>query len=206
LQTFLKKLTKDPRNDVVIVSGRDKDYLDTWFGGLTLGLAAEHGALFRRKGGKNWHKTSSASLDWQSEVFDLFSYYSDITPGAFTERKNWSIVWHYRNASPFYAQKNLVALRRLTKPVVKQYDLTFKEGDKVVEVLPTEINKGRIAQEWLIQDHDFVLCIGDDATDEDMFKSVPPNTWSIKVGRGITSAAYRVPTQTVVLDTLKKLT
>ncbi|MFZ1484322.1 MAG: bifunctional alpha,alpha-trehalose-phosphate synthase (UDP-forming)/trehalose-phosphatase [Candidatus Saccharimonadales bacterium] len=206
LLAFIKQLTKDPRNDVVIVSGRDKDYLQTWFGSLHMGLAAEHGALFRRKGGKNWHKTSSAPLDWQPDVLGLFNYYSDLTPGAFTEKKSWALVWHYRNASPFYAQKHLVALKRLTKPIVKEYNLTFKEGNKVVEILPTEINKGRIAQEWLIKDHDFVLCIGDDTTDEDMFKSVPPNTWSIKVGRGITSAGYRVPSQLVVLDTLKKLT
>lgn len=206
LLAFLKKITKEPRNDVVIVSGRDKEYLEAWFGKMPIGLAAEHGALFRRNGGKNWHKTSSASLDWQSEILDLFNYYSDITPGAFTEQKNWAIVWHYRNASPFFAQKHLVALKRLTKPVVKEFNLTFKEGDKVIEILPTEINKGRIAQEWLIKDHDFVLCIGDDATDEDMFKSVPPVAWSIKVGRGITSAAYRIPSQSVVIDTLKKFT
>ncbi len=205
LLTFLKRLSKDPLNDVVIVSGRDKDYLQTWFGGLNMGLAAEHGALFRRKGGKNWHKTSSAPLDWQPDVLELFNYYSYLTPGAFTEKKNWALVWHYRNASPFYAQKHLVALRRLTKPIVKEHALTFKEGNKVVEILPTEINKGRIAQEWLIHDHDFVLCIGDDTTDEDMFRALPANAWSIKVGRGRTAAKYRLPDVPAVHELLKLL-
>jgi len=201
----LQKLNKPKNTDVVIVSGRSKEELQDWFGDLTIGIAAEHGAYFRRAHGKNWHKTSSSSQEWMDQINAIFDRYTDLTPGAHTERKNWALTWHYRNASPYYAQKNLVALRRVVKPIVKKYNLVIKEGNKVFEILPRDINKGRIAQEWLIQDQDFVLCVGDDTTDEDMFIAVPPSSWTVKVGRGLTEANYRLPDVAAVQALLKKL-
>ncbi len=202
---LLTRLGKDPLNEVVVVSGRSKADLGVWFGKLPLALAAEHGALFRRKGGKNWHKTSNTGVEWRRKVLDLFDYYADLTPGAFVEQKEWSVVWHYRTASPYHAQKNLVAIRRLLKPSIKQYNLALKEGHKVLEVHPTDFSKGRIAQEWLIHDHDFILAIGDDVTDEDMFAALPPQAYSIKVGHGQTLARFRTPSVANVLNILKEL-
>jgi trehalose-6-phosphatase len=40
----LKKLSKDPLNNVVIVSGRPKKAVESFFEGLGLGMIAEHGA------------------------------------------------------------------------------------------------------------------------------------------------------------------
>ncbi len=205
IKKLLTSLAEEPRNDVVLVTGRSKEEMQDWFGDLPIGIAAEHGAYFRRDSGKNWHKTSSSALDWQEEVGDIFDYYADETPGVHVERKNWSLVWHYRNAAPFYAQKSLVALRRLLKPIAKKYDLSIEEGKKIIEVKPTEITKARASQEWLIHDHNFVLSIGDDKTDESMFEAMPPDSYSIKVGRGRTEANYRVADIPAVFELLKKL-
>lgn len=205
LKMLLTRLTKDPANDVVIISGRSKNDLHDWLGDLPVALAAEHGALFRRKGGKNWYKTTTSDMSWQDEVGALFDYYAEQTPGAMVERKKWATVWHYRSASPYYAQKHLVILKRLLKPLAKQYGLTVKEGKKILEVHPAEIHKGRVSQEWLIHDHDFVLAVGDDTTDEDMFAAAPPDAWTIRVGRGSTTANYRLPDVPAVLRLLRKL-
>lgn len=202
---LLKKLGDDPKNDVMIVSGRSKHDLGEWFGELPLALAAEHGALIRRKGGKNWHKSSSSEPGWQEPVTHLFEYYTSLTPGALVEQKEWAIVWHYRNATPYYAQKHLVALRRLLKPLAQQYGLQVLDGHKVLEVRPSDVNKRRAAQEWLIHDHDFMLCIGDDATDEDMFAALPPHAYSVKVGRGQTLARFRLKDVAAVLRLLGRL-
>lgn len=205
LLKLMERLSSDPMNEIVIVSGRQKTDLEKWFGNLPLALAAEHGALFRRAGGKNWHRTSSSGLKWQRMVVDLFEYYASLTPGAHVEQKDWSIVWHYRSASPYYAHKHLVAIRRLIKPLAKQFNLSTQEGHKILEVRPADINKGTIAQEWLIHDHDFILAIGDDATDEDMFAALPPTAYTIKVGRGQTVARFRMPDVSHVLRLLDKL-
>ncbi|MEJ0073290.1 MAG: bifunctional alpha,alpha-trehalose-phosphate synthase (UDP-forming)/trehalose-phosphatase [Candidatus Saccharibacteria bacterium] len=202
---LLRKLGSDPKNDLMIVSGRSRDDLGTWFGDLPIGLAAEHGALIRRKAGKNWHHTSSSGLEWRREVIDLFEYFAAETPGALVEQKEWAVVWHYRAAKPYYAQKNLVALRRLLRPAVKRYGLRLLEGNKVLEVRPSDVNKRRAAQEWLVHDHDFILCIGDDVTDEDMFTAVPAGSYSIKVGGGQTAANYRLKNVDEVIKLLGRL-
>jgi trehalose 6-phosphate synthase/phosphatase len=202
---LLKRLSSTPNTDVVLISGRSKNDLGGWFSDLPIALAAEHGALFRRKGGKQWHKTSAASRAWKKDVLALFEYYADATPGAFVEQKDWSVVWHYRGASPYYAQKHLVVLKRLLKPIVSGGNLTLHDGNKVLEVHPSDIGKGRVAQEWLIHDHDFIIAIGDDATDEDMFAALPPEAYSVKVGRGATVAGLRLKGVDEVLGLLGKL-
>lgn len=201
---LLQKLSEDPKNDVMIISGRSKADLQAWFGDLPLALAAEHGALIRRKGGKNWHHTSSSGLLWHQHILKVFEHYAEQTPGSLVEQKEWALSWHYRAASPYYAQKNLVALRRVLKPLVKEYGLQLLEGNKVLEVRPSDVSKRRAAQEWLIHDHDFLLCIGDDVTDEDMFAVMPPHAYSIKVGRGPTLARFRARGVDEVLGLLSK--
>jgi len=202
---LLEKLGKDPKNDLMIISGRSRIDLGEWFGHLPIGLAAEHGALIRRKGGKNWHHTSSSNLGWRPHVARLFEYYAEQTPGALVEQKEWAVVWHYRAASPFHAQKHLMALRRALKPLAKEYGLQILEGNKVLEIRPMDVSKRRAAQEWLIHDHDFIMAIGDDTTDEDMFAILPPLAYGIKVGRGPTLARYRLKDVASVLSLLSKL-
>lgn len=202
---LLKKLCDDDKNDVMIISGRGRKDLGDWFGDLPITLAAEHGALLRRKGGKNWHTTSNSQPGWQDSVRRLFERYASRAPGAFVETKEWAVVWHYRAASPYSAQKNLVALRRMLKPICARFGLTILEGNKVLEVRPSDVSKRRAAQEWLIHDHSFILCIGDDATDEEMFAVLPPYAFSLKVGRGQTLARYRLKDVPAVLDLLARL-
>jgi trehalose 6-phosphate synthase/phosphatase len=201
----LRRLGADTKNDVMVVSGRSRTDLSNWFGDLPIALAAEHGALIRRKGGKNWHKTSGSGLDWQHQILDILEYYAEQTPGASVEQKEWALVWHYRTASPYYTQKHLVTLRRLLKPIVKKHSLEILEGNKILEVRPKDISKRRAAQEWLVHDHDFVLALGDDVTDEDMFTAMPPQAYSIKVGRGQTAARFRLKSVTEVVRLLSKL-
>jgi len=204
LLRLLRRLGNNKANDIVIVSGRDKSNLTEWFGKLPIALAAEHGAVFRRKGGKNWHKVTSGDTEWRHPTSVLFRHYADKTPGAFVEQKEWAIVWHYRTASPYYAQKHLVALRRELKPLTKAYGIQVIEGHKVLEVRPSDVSKGRVSQEWLIHDYDFVLAVGDDTTDEDMFAALPPGAYSIKVGHGATYARFRLSDVTAVLGLLSK--
>jgi trehalose 6-phosphate synthase/phosphatase len=204
LRSLLRRLAKNPLNDVVIVSGRDRHTLQKWLGDLPIGLAAEHGALFRRIGGKNWHKLTSADQSWQEIVLGLFDYFADLVPGAHVEQKEWSLTWHYRQASLYLAQKNLVALRRLLKPIANKYDLRVKDGNKILEVHTSDISKAKVAQEWLLHDYDFIFCAGDDTTDEDMLSALPSSAWTIKVGHSQTHARYRVKNVDEVLSLLSR--
>jgi trehalose 6-phosphate synthase/phosphatase len=60
-------------------------------------------------------------------------------------------------------------------------------------VKSANLNKGLTAQQWLSRENwEFVVAIGDDVTDEDMFKAVPENAWSIKIRPGVSAAKFNL--------------
>ncbi len=202
---LLKKLSYDPRNEVVIVSGRDSQDLEGWLGHLPIGLIAEHGAMIRKNGSATWQTIEHVNTQWKQVLLPILEKYAALTPGASVETKQHSLVWHYRSAQPYYAQKYAVVIKRALKPFLKTYGLQLFHGNKILEVKNPSINKGAGIQRWLKRPHDFVLCIGDDFTDEDMFAALPPDSFGIKVGRGRTKATYRLASAEQVTALLKQL-
>jgi trehalose 6-phosphate synthase/phosphatase len=60
--------------------------------------------------------------------------------------------------------------------------------------------------EWLAgHPPDFILGIGDDWTDEDLFRALPPTAFSVRVGVGNTSARYYLGNHTAVRRMLREL-
>ena len=63
--------------------------------------------------------------------------------------------------------------------------------DKALEVVDLQIDKGTAVAEMIGQhSYDFILCIGDDVTDENMFGALPDYAFTIKVGKKPTIASY----------------
>jgi len=205
--TVLKTLTRlaaDKQNEVVIVSGRDQANLDEWFDNTPVNLVAEHGAFIKDTDG-NWHRTRHNSTAWKRLIRPIMEKYAMRTPGAVIEEKANSLVWHYRQSPPYEAQKYTVVLRRVLQSVVRDYGLAVYSGNKILEVKDPLVSKAETVQRWLKRSHDFVLAIGDDYTDEDMFAALPGRAYSIKVGRGRTHAQYRLKTSADVQKLLQKL-
>jgi trehalose 6-phosphate synthase/phosphatase len=75
----------------------------------------------------------------------------------------------------------------------------------VLEIKNPTISKGAAAQRWLKRNYAFVLSIGDDVTDEELFSTLPVTAYSIRVGRGRTNARFRVKSYRNVIGLLKKL-
>jgi trehalose 6-phosphate synthase/phosphatase len=193
LNKIIAKLDDNSGTEVVIISGRSKDDLERWFGDSPITLIAEHGAYERLAGHKRWHRTISAPNAWQNDVELIFEKYAARTPGAMVEQKDFSLVWHYRKASPYYAQKHLVIMKRLLNKIAKTYDLEVNTGNKILEVKPRTVNKGIAAAKLEATNPDFILAIGDDYTDEDMFNALPLTAYTVKVGKGPTAARFRLP-------------
>jgi trehalose 6-phosphate synthase/phosphatase len=202
LKNLLKKLTA--RTKVVIVSGRSHEDLQNWLGDLPVALVAEHGAYIREAGKKRWTRADN-DLSWKNRMQVILEKYAANTPGAFVEEKEFSLVWHYRRAKTYYAQKHLVILKKLLAPLAKKYDLSVQQGNMILEVRPQNIHKGSAAAHQLGEHTEFILAIGDDFTDEDMFASMPPRAYTVKVGRGRTAARYRAKNVGEVLELLKRL-
>ena len=73
----------------------------------------------------------------------------------------------------------------------RNIDVQVFEGNKVIEIRNAGVNKGSAAMEWMVNySPDFILAIGDDWTDEDMFRALPSSAFSVRVGVAKTSARY----------------
>lgn len=180
-----------------------KNDLENWLGDLPITLAAEHGTLIKH--GKTWRRLIESPRSWKKIVKPILEKYTALTPGALLEEKDTSLVWHYRKASPYYAQKNLVILRQVLKPILRSHGLKPYAGSKILEIKSAAVNKGIAIGNWLKKSTDFILVMGDDYTDEDMFRAVPPEAYTVKVGPGRTAARFRVDTVSQADRLLRKL-
>lgn len=203
---LLEKIAADPRNELIIISGRSIIDLESKLPGDDYTLIAEHGAAIKHAGSHDWDITKESDPKWQEDVLPLLEYYAALTPGAHVETKDHSLVWHYRESPAYYAQKYGVVLRRALKPLLKKHHLKVYQGNKILEIKNPRLTKGRALKPWLQRKHDFVLIVGDDYTDETMFAVAPAESFTVKVGRGRTLARYRISDDERIRELLKQLT
>ncbi len=195
----------NPGNEVVLISGRDKDTLESWFGGLDVGLVAEHGVWIKEKGGE-WETIETLTNEWKEEVHPILDSWVNRTPGSFIEEKEFSLVWHYRKANPRLGELRARELINNLSNITANLNLQVLEGSKVVELKNTDINKGRAASKWILKDKwDFILALGDDWTDEDTFKALPSTAWSIKVRFGASAARFSLSSPSEATSLLRKM-
>ncbi len=217
----IRGLVRAQDNTVYIISGRDKGTLEWMFNPVErLGLAAEHGCYLRPvEEEAEWEtRFDESTLDWKQVVTEAMDYYTERTPGSHTEEKTASLTWHYRLAEAKHgsSQANEL-LNHLEKTIVPHYPIEVITGKKNVEVRPVTCNKGNIVKDILSRhpESDFIFCIGDDRTDEDMFRVFfSPDetgnsvcTFSCRVGAGkaITSAMYSLKSPEAVMILLNRL-
>jgi len=202
----LRRLATDPRNTTVIISGRTQEFLDKWFADLPITLIAEHGAFIRIPP-TDWNSEVDADPTWKQQVLAIMQRHADHCTGAFIEEKRLSLVWHYRGADPgislLRSQELLDELREL---VSHDSRLQILEGHKVIEVKKAGYDKGSVALRLLGQvPYDFILAIGDDKTDEDLFRCLPREALTIKIGISPSTARYNLRNQQEVIRFLGRL-
>lgn len=190
LYEILTKLTEDPKNRVVIISGRRYQTLQQWFGHLNLDMIAEHGAWQKRLN-EEWKPLPLLTDKWKQEVKTVLDTYTDRTPGSFVEEKSYSLVWHYRKVEKGLGELRANEIINHLRIFIADKGLQMMDGNKVIEFKNVEVNKGKAAQNWLYgNDPDFIIALGDDHTDEDIFKALPAEAYTIKVGSNISAARY----------------
>ncbi|MBN2821791.1 MAG: bifunctional alpha,alpha-trehalose-phosphate synthase (UDP-forming)/trehalose-phosphatase [Coriobacteriia bacterium] len=205
LRTTLHALAADERNEVVIISGRDRKILAEWLGDLDVSLVAEHGAMQRRRGGE-WIEMPMPPDTWIEAVRSVMERYVDRTPRTFIEQKEHALVWHYRAADPGLGPQRARELHEALAGLTENHGLAIMEGHRVLEVKPANVNKGRAAIEFVESEvWEFVLAVGDDRTDEDVFEVLPASAYSIKVGGGGSLARYRAEGVTEVRSLLGRM-
>ncbi len=203
LYNILNELAKDEHNTVVIISGRDKETLGRWFDPKwNIHFIAEHGVWLREAGGE-WHMLEQINNDWKDSVQPLLEYYVDRTPKSFIEHKNFSLVWHYRKSDPDLGMQRAWELKDELRTLTSNLNLEIMDGDKVLEIKYSGINKGRAAlQKMGNENYDFIFAVGDDWTDEFTFDAMPEEAYTIKVGTKTTKAAYYIESVDLVRELL----
>ncbi len=205
LMELLSSLAHQVKNEVVIISGRERETLDRWFGDLNIGLVAEHGAWIKERGGE-WEIIEPLEDTWKKEILPILELYVDRTPGSFIEEKEFSLVWHYRNCDAELADVRVKELKDVLLNLTANLNIGIMEGNKVIEIKNTNINKGRAVLKWISKKQwDFILAIGDDMTDEDVFGVLPDTAYSIKVGLGLTRARFYIESVEKVRGLLKSM-
>jgi trehalose 6-phosphate synthase/phosphatase len=204
--TLIQKLANDPKNKIIIISGRDKEFLERQFSEANVTLVAEHG-YFIKNPNKNWESTYQSDNNWKKLVLPILNEYVNRCNGTFIEEKAGSIAWHFRNADSDFAQLRLHELRDDLAEIIRhKTEFEILEGNKVLEVKCGKYDKGHAAQQLLKNENfDFILAAGDDKTDEFLFKSLPDYSISIRVGVSPTLAHYNIPNFSSLLFLLKKL-
>ena len=191
----LRRLVERPATTVALVSGRPRGDLERWFGAIEgLWLAVEHGALVRPPG-LGWQPLrSGADPEWKDRVRPLLEQFSRSAPGSFVEEKELSLGWHYRLADAEFGAWLANELVSTLDQLLAGTELSVLRGTKVVEVHYAWANKGEVAATLRSGStrRRFILAMGDDRTDEDMFARLPRNAWTIRVGRGTTRARFSV--------------
>ena len=205
LLQVLAELSKDEANEITVISGRDNDTLQKWLGHLPVTLVAEHGAFIRYKN-EEWQAQVSQSNEWKEKIRPLLQLFVTRCAGSFIEEKKNTIAWHYRNTDPDLGFVRSRELRNSLLQLTTNTALQVIDGNRVIEVRLIGIDKGTTASK--IFEHfspDFSLCLGDDATDEDMFRVLRDKGYTIKIGNGTTAAQYTLWSQSDVLPFLRRL-
>jgi trehalose 6-phosphate synthase/phosphatase len=190
--------------DVVILSGRTRADLEGWFGELPVHLAAEDGAWVRERGG-DWAAAGRLSGDWKPRIRELMERYADRLPGASVEEGEVTLSWHFRQADPELAALRARELADHLISLTETADLRVVEVGHEIEVRPSGVGKGVCGQAFAGRGYDFVLAVGTDATDEELFKVLPPPAYSIRIGVARSYARFSVRSRTQARDLLEAL-
>jgi trehalose 6-phosphate synthase/phosphatase len=204
LFNLIDNIISTKNTDLVIISGRDTKFLDKCFGQLELTMIAEHG-IFMKKMNEPWVSKYTKKRKWIDDLRPLFQSFSDRTPGTFVEEKQTSLVWHYRGSDPELAANRVVEFKTQLRSLISD-ELDVMDMNKAIEVKSATFNKGISVNEIIRnKKYDFILCFGDDVTDEDMFVNLPKSAFTVKVGKSNTKAKYFLEDHNSVRSLIKQL-
>jgi alpha,alpha-trehalose-phosphate synthase [UDP-forming]/trehalose-phosphatase len=197
LLSLLSDLGMSPGVTVAVVSGRLREQVEAFFAGCEgVMLVAEHGGWRRDTGA--WQPAVEAS---QKEVDDLTEDLRSLAlrhRGAQVERKTWSVAFHFRAVlhdrrdAAMVEVENSIARWLSDKPHFVEV-----HGPEFFEVKPARMDKAS-AVVWLRERAGArcrLIAVGDDVTDEDMFRNLAAEDESVIVGDEggrVTVARWRV--------------
>lgn len=207
LKELLEQLSAVPGNEVFLISGRSSSWLDEHFGSLPVHMISEHGAKVKWNTNQ-WQAQVPIQNDWKHRVQTIMEIYERRCANSLIEEKEFSMVWHYRNAEPEQGKLRALELKNELEKYLNDRNLEVVTGKKIVEVRNKGVNKGTAIQKILSKkSFDFIFAAGDDRTDEDMFKVLAQyeNCFTVKVGPNASYAQYNLMKPQMVISLLQNM-
>ena len=134
--------------------------------------------------------------------------YAEKLPGAMVEEKEYSLAFHYRMSDPGFASVRVKELMNHLVTFTTNMDVQVVNGNQALEVRNAGVDKGVAALHWIskIKKYPrFILAVGDDWTDEDLFRVMPRDAYSIKVGHHPSYAKYNLNNSEEVVNLLEEV-
>ena len=207
LLALLRDLAATPDLTLEIVSGRPRGPLEAWFSDLPIALWAEHGFWYRAAGSGLWHAAAPVAPDWMDRVRPILNQFTESTPGSHVEVKTASVAWHYRAAQREFGTRQAHELRMLLGVALSNQPLEVLEGSKVIEVRLRGIGKTIVGHRPAsgLADGGAIVAFGDDATDDELFRSLPADSITVGVGSRPIYPRFRVADHRAVRQLLRTL-
>jgi trehalose 6-phosphate synthase/phosphatase len=186
----LLKLSMSNDTQTVIISGRSRDDLDRTFGELPLVLVAEHGGFFKEHGGR-WIARFPSSLLWKPRILYSVHELNRQYAGSVVEEKYYSICWHYRFVKGGIGEEEIGKILSTLQLIPNENEFVIQNEKLTIDIKTVGIDKGKFAGQWIWgqSPFDFILAIGGNKTDEDLFEAVGPDYFTIKIGKTHQSSA-----------------
>ncbi len=208
LFSLIEGIARAPGVSLALVSGRPRENLEASFREpRSYALVAEHGAWRTAEGG--WEATLSLDPRTVDSLTTELERVGRGVPNARIERKTWSVAAHFRKVNAPLKAEFLGHVEALAEPWIAAHPgFEMLRGVDALEVRPTGANKST-AVEWLrarLGPTARLLILGDDLTDEDMFRVASAEDATIVVDSGApraTRARWRVATPAHVRELLE---
>jgi len=172
LRSSLKELHAKSGGALALVSGRLIRNLDALFAPLRLPAIGGHGAEMRRSGNDLPQTLHPAAIG--ATLRKLVAAVAASDPRIILEDKGSSLALHYRLAPQLEEPLETEIAAIVARAAVQ--DLEVMHGKAVIEIKPTSFSKGDAVRE-LMKDPPFAhrkpVFVGDDTTDESVFKMLP---------------------------------
>ncbi|CAE6435944.1 unnamed protein product [Rhizoctonia solani] len=147
---IVRKLLANEQNEIWILSGMGVQ------GGLEkiaaelpgVGLVAENGCMIKPPGQNEWvDLVPDFNLDWKTPALEILTYYTDRTPGTFTENRGASICWRFGNEQRDEAAQKWVrrsaaeAQNHIWDSLGEIYGLRIIPGSSSFLILPKNVSR-----------------------------------------------------------------
>lgn len=210
---ILVKLRNNSFFKLAIVSGRPLREIKRLIGIKGIIYAGNHGLELKGPKVEFVNKKALLSKQLLRRIYKKLDDVLSEVKGAFVENKGLTLSVHFRLVKERDIGRLKTALGRLLRPYIRRKKIKITHGKKVYEIRPpVNWDKGK-AVKWLLRNRRIVtpntlpVCLGDDHTDEDMFRAIGRRGISICIGKSDahSRAGYRLNNTEEVRRFLNKL-